>query len=142
MTKPITLIQIKDINSELQYLIQVSQVLYADNRVLTIDYHTERSCPVVTESGLCFFADSSATIRQIIEEFGYIHNNIEITWIDTNGITRPSDNEVLDINISRVPLNQISVYPIIYQLDNYFIDIDNSSVSTPTYYNRDRSDSE
>ena len=108
-------IVITNITDELRHLIHVSEIKYVDTTNI-VYYHTQWKCAVINDDDDWYRYECPITIRQIIHEFGYVNDTrIEITWAD-NGITVVSDTDVLDTDISKVPLSRISVYPI---LDKY-----------------------
>lgn len=88
---------------------QVSQVVYRDLRVITIDYEHATNRIVVHDNGELFYLTSpdiqDITMLQTLQHLGYGDEQIVVTFVDDN---RPT--ALLNSPVRTAALNQISLY--------------------------------
>ena len=88
---------------------QVSQVVYHDQRVTTIDYEHATNRIIVHDNGELFYLTSpdieDITMLQVLQHLGYGDEQIVVTFVDDN---RP--NALLNTPVRTAALNQISLY--------------------------------
>jgi hypothetical protein len=94
----------------IQETVQVAQISYHDERVITVDYHLVRHCPVVQENEQWFTMESpdlpnGFTMRDIFTALGYQNEQMVLTYPEDGNL-----HNYLDTNIEQAPLSQLTFY--------------------------------
>jgi len=92
-----------------QTLIQVSQVSYHDERVITIDWDPITHRVVISDLDIWFYLTSpdidNLTMRQVLEGLGYGNEQMIVTWVADDEV-----DAVLGYQVAYAILNQITLY--------------------------------
>lgn len=96
--------------AHIQETVQVAQISYHAERVITVDYHLDRHCPVVQDNEMWFTLESpdlpnGFTMRDIFTALGYQNEQMVLTYPENGSI-----ENYLDTNIEQAPLSQLTFY--------------------------------
>jgi hypothetical protein len=103
----------------LQETVQVAQISYRDERVITVDYHLNTHRPVVQDNGQWFTLESpdlpnGFTMRDIFKALGYENEQMVLTYPEGSNL-----ENYLDTNIDVTPLSQLTFYAPDAPIPNY-----------------------
>ena len=104
--------------ADLQETVQVAQISYRDERVITVDYHLITRHPVVQDNGQYFTLESpdlpnGFTMRDIFAALGYQNEQMVLTYPENGSL-----HNYLDTNIDVAPLSQLTFYAPGAQIPN------------------------